>query len=136
MMKAFCRGRSLLVNKIFGYFLIITIIIAIAIADYDAASAQSLTSINADITRLRTRINRLETELRNAKKMTNDRIEFPHTSAPNSNLYHPPVVDGRAIGSSDPLFQRLSTLLIELKEDVQNIDQRLTAVEAKVNQTQ
>ena len=136
MMKAFCRGRSLLVNKIFGYFLIITIIIAIAIADYDAASAQSLTSINADITRLRTRINRLETELRNAKKITNNRIEFPNTSAPNSNLYHPPVVDGRAIGSSDPLFQRLSTLLIELKEDVQNIDQRLTAVEAKVNQTQ
>ena len=135
-MKALFKQRSLLVNTIFGCVLIITTIVTVAIFDRDAASAQSLTSINADITRLRTRINRLETELRNAKKMTNDRIEFPHTSAPNSNLYHPPVVDGRAIGSSDPLFQRLSTLLIELKEDVQNIDQRLTAVEAKVGQTQ
>lgn len=135
-MKALFKQRSLLVNTIFSCVLIITTIVTVAIFDRDAASAQSLTSINADITRLRTRINRLETELRNAKKMTNDRIEFPHTSAPNSNLYHPPVVDGRAIGSSDPLFQRLSTLLIELKEDVQNIDQRLTAVEAKIGQTQ
>ena len=39
------------------------------------------------------------------------------------------MVNGQAIGNSDPLYERFATLLIELKEDVRNIDQRLTKIE-------
>ena len=131
-MKAFYKRRSPLINSILSCWLIVPLAIAIVVVNHSAVSAQSLTNINADIIRLRTRINRLETELRNTNKLRDNRIPFPKTHVPNTNLYHPPVVDGRAIGSSDPLFQRLSTLLIELKEDVQDINERLTAVEAKV----
>jgi hypothetical protein len=42
---------------------------------------------------------------------------------------NPPVVNGEAIGTSDPLYQRLATLVIELKEDVKSIDRRLSKIE-------
>ncbi len=131
-MKAFSRWRSHLSNLVLSCLLIVPIAIAIAIVARSSVSAQSLTSINADIIRLRTRINRLETELRQTNKLRNNRIPLPNTTEPNSNLFHPPVVDGRAIGPSDPLFERLSTLLIELKEDVKKIDERLTVVEEQL----
>ena len=132
IMKALSRLRSHLISSILICILIVTITVTMQIVHSSSVSAQSPTSLNADIIRLRTRIDRLESEINRVNKSRNNQISSPDTTTPNSNLVHPPVVDGRAIGPSDPLFQRLSTLLIELKEDVKKIDKRLTAVEAKI----
>ncbi len=134
IMKAFSRWRSHLINSILSCLLIVTIAITMQIVHRSSVSAQSLTSVNADIIRLRTRIDRLESEINRVNKLRNDRISSPDTPVPSPNLVHPPVVDGRAIGHSGPLFERLSTLLIELKEDVKKIDERLTAVEKQVTE--
>ena len=132
MMKAFSRWRSHLSNFVLSFLLITTIAIAIVIVNRSSASAQSVTRINADIIRLRTRIDRLESQLRRTNKLSNNSLPLKDRVTPNPSLIHPPVIDGRAIGPSDPLFERLSTLLIELKEDVNKINERLTAIEAKV----
>ena len=131
-MKAFSRWRSHLNKLVLSCLLIVTIVLAILIANRSSVSAQSFTSINADVIRLRTRVDRLESELRQTRRLGNNSLSSPNKVTPNSNLFHPPVVDGRVIGSSDPLFQRFSTLLIELKEDVKNINERLTELEVKV----
>ena len=95
--------------------------------------AQSTAGIDFDLLNLRNRVNRLEGEVRSfnqpnyLKKPTTPN----QTELPNS-VGNPPVIDGQVIGRSDPLFERLATLLIELKEDVRNIEKRLTALEKKV----
>lgn len=131
MMKALLKWRSLLLKSTVTCLLIVTLMIALQ-AVYHSVSAQSispqsLNNFNADLVRLRTRVNRLESQLRN-----NNRIPLPNNTVRNQTITRPPIVDGKAIGPSDPLLERLSTLLIELKEDVNRIDQRLTVLENRV----
>lgn len=99
------------------------------------ASAQSITSINAEISSLRTRINRLEGQVNRLSQSSPTQLPRPNKTQPYSSNRsgNPPIVDGEAIGPSDPLYQRLATLLIELKEDVRNIDSRLARVERQVS---
>ncbi|WP_246141976.1 hypothetical protein [Hyella patelloides] len=104
------------------------------IANNKPVASQSITGINAEISRLRSRINRVESEIRNLR---------PSSSAPNlpankspresvsDNFNNPPVINNQAIGRSDPLFERLATLLIELKEDVRDIESRLVTLEER-----
>lgn len=97
-------------------------------------SAQSITGINAELSSLRTRINRLEGEVARLRQSRRSNLPDSSKSQPAPRLGNPPVVDGEAIGPSDPLYERLATLLIELKEDVRNIDRRLAEVEQKVSE--
>ena len=97
-------------------------------------SAQSDLNLKSDIISLRARIGRLEQEvnrLRGSQSKPNPRLrtEQPSSSSVPSTPVNPPVVNGEAIGSSDPLYQRLATLVIELKEDVRSIDRRLSKIE-------
>jgi hypothetical protein len=39
------------------------------------------------------------------------------------------VVNGETVGQSDPLFDRLSTLVIELKEEVRGLEKRVKTLE-------
>ena len=119
--------------------------VAIAIASGGAieippVSAQS-NIINSDIISLRSRISRLEQEinqLRYSVRAGDSRpaktLPIPNQSAPDSRptVVNPPIVNGQAVGQSDPMYERLATLLIELKEDVRNIDERLTQIEQQV----
>ena len=100
--------------------------------------AQSNLNLNSDVISLRARITRLEQEVNSLRNNSFTPPPSPRIKPqqPNSNsaperptIVNPTIVDGRAIGKSDPLYERLATLLIELKEDVRNLDRRLTEIE-------
>lgn len=99
------------------------------------ASAQSELTLKSDIISLKARLSRLEQEVTSLRSLNtrprNSSVpkQPPITVEPLNN---PPVIDGQSVGRSDPMFQRLATLLIELKEDVRNIDRRLTKIEKAV----
>ena len=100
--------------------------------------AQSNLNLNSDIISLRARISRLEQEVNRLQSNSStlppsrtNKLQLP-TSNPEPSrptVVNPPIVNGRAIGKSDPLYERLATLLIELKEDVRNLDRRLAEIE-------
>ena len=91
--------------------------------------------MRSDITSLNSRIRRLEQEvsrLRSFGRGLNPappRRNLPARPIPNPTFVNPPVVNGEAIGRSDPLYERFATLLIELKEDVKSLDRRLSELE-------
>jgi hypothetical protein len=107
--------------------------------------AQSDLNLKSDIISLQSRISRLEQEvnyLRSSRSTRNSSFQSPDLTATKlkqpstpptdrTTIINPPVVDGQAIGRSDPLYSKLATLLIELKEEVRNLDRRLTAIEKK-----
>ncbi|MBE9046562.1 hypothetical protein IQ255_19470 [Pleurocapsales cyanobacterium LEGE 10410] len=119
--------------------LLIAMLISVQAVKSNSVLAQS-PLINSEINSLKARITRLEQEvnrLRNTSFNTRSRISRPRKTAPSPpatppKTDYPPMVDGQAIGPSNPLYERLATLLIELKEDVRNIEQRLEKVEAQV----
>jgi hypothetical protein len=119
--------------KLFRLCSIALLIVAIVFYLARPLNAQSTSSLNADINGLRSRVNRLEAEIRRFQSNTDNRIPLPPKNESAPTLGNPPIVNGRAIGASDPLYERLATLLIELKEDVNNIDRRLTIIEKKIN---
>jgi hypothetical protein len=105
--------------------------------------AQSDLNLKSDIISLQSRISRLEQEvnyLRSSRSSSNSSFQSPDltptkpkqpSTSPTdrTTIINPPVVDGQVIGRSDPLYSRLATLLIELKEEVRNLDRRLTTIE-------
>ena len=113
-------------------FAAISFIFLTTVANNIPVYSQSNTSLNADISSLRSRINRLESEVRFLQRSSSNVPPSPNNSqqeSVDSEFNNPPVVEGQPIGRSDPLFERLATLIIELKEDVRNIETRLTALE-------
>ncbi len=101
------------------------------------ASSQSLNSVFSDVRSLRSRIGRLESEVRNLRSSTsrvsrpnvNSRQSPPLTPAPNRNRTS--GQGERVVESSDPMFKRLATLVIELKEEVRAMEKRLVILEQK-----
>jgi hypothetical protein len=89
--------------------------------------AQSDTAIRSEITSLRSRVSRLESEIRSAGRSGN---RPSNSSEPRQNT-PPQEVDGVVVGSSDPMFERLATLAIELKERVNSLEERVTQIEQK-----
>jgi predicted RNase H-like nuclease (RuvC/YqgF family) len=83
--------------------------------------AQSDLSLKSDIISLESRLNRLEQEV--------TRLRSSSSPASRTTTGNPAVVDGQIIGRTDPLYSRLATLLIELKEEVRSLDRRLTEIE-------
>ena len=100
---------------------------------HQPVSAQSDLTLKSDIVSLKARINRLEQEVNNLRSSnTNLRSSTRIPTAPQAPKNSPPTtIEGQAIGSSDPMFKRLATLLIELKEDVRNLDRRLSKIEQR-----
>ena len=97
-----------------------------------SASAQSDLKLKSDIISLQARIGRLEQEvsrLRSSNTSSRNSSVPPRQSNSIPQTGNPPVINGQPIGKSDPMFKRLATLVIELKEDIRNIEQRLTKVE-------
>ena len=128
----FCKK----VKKRFGITIfILCFIFTLIIVSNEPVFSQSITGLNAEISSLRSRINRLESEIRNIK-VSNPApglpYELPEKEAIDGEIENPPIVNDQPIGKSDPLFERLATLIIELKEDVNNIENRLDALEEKI----
>jgi hypothetical protein len=115
--------------------LIIGLIFALIIVSNKPASSQSITGLNAEISSLRSRINRLESEVRNIRTSNYTPglpSDLPERESIDGEIENPPVVNDRPVGKSDPLFERLATLIIELKEDVNNIENRLNVLEEQI----
>ncbi len=100
------------------------------------ASAQSELTLKSDIISLKARLSRLEQEVTSLRSLNtrprNSSVRQQPSNSIPQNLNNPPVINGQSVGNSDPMFERLATLLIELKEDVRNIDRRLTKIEQAV----
>lgn len=100
--------------------------------------AQSDLSLKSDIISLESRLNRLEqevTRLRSSSSSSQINVpaaELKERSTPSvsrNTTGNITVVDGQIIGRTDPLYSRLATLLIELKDEVKSLDRRLTEIE-------
>lgn len=112
--------------------IVLTILISLMIISTTRipVASQSLTNINAELSSLRSRVNRLESEIRRIGRPSN----LPNTRPTNPPGNTPPAnIDGNLVGRSDPLFERFATLLIELKEDVRDLNTRLTEIEEQLN---
>ena len=139
-MNKFSKWRTQIIRICLSCILAIVIFADLPAIDISPVLAQS-NLIDSDLTSVRARVNRLEQEINQLRY--NVRVEdsrpaqklpIPYQSAPTSRptVVNPPIVDGQAVGKSDPMYERLATLLIELKEDVRNINERLTEIEQQV----
>ena len=123
--------KNLKYKKILSVVLLTMLIYFMVIsATNSPVTSQSTTSINAEISSLRSRVNRLESEIRRLSRSGGNLSTPRETTPPRSNS--PSTIDGNLVGRSDPLYERFATLLIELKEDVKDLNKRLIEVENKI----
>ncbi len=122
-----------------GLFLVLIISFGIPLTRSTSVFAQPNSNIErfnrAETLNLRRQIRQLDGNIRRLNQNNSrSRLNFSNPSFPPRETFgNPPIVNGQPVGRSDPLFERLATLLIELKEDVRNIDQRLVEIEQKVD---
>ncbi len=90
--------------------------------------ASSESALRSDINNLRTRIGYLEREVRRVSQRQNRSNPTAPELSPRTGGQ---VVDGEIIGLSDPMFERLSILVIELKERVMDLENRMDKIEEK-----
>ncbi len=126
--------RHSIIQFYLSLFIIVMLTITICLTYPQAISAQSLNSLNLEITTLRTQIQRLESEVRLLRQSNSPSLRQSSQAPPPSSLNTPPaVIDGQIIGRSDPMFQKLATLVIELKEDVRKLQDDMQYLKKKVN---
>lgn len=122
-----------MIKSLVKLFLIVLLAVLLIVSTSSLVKAQSITGLNAEISSLRTRINRLESDVRNLSRAINynrNIPSIPNRELPSSSIDNPPAIDDNTVvGRSDPLFKRLANLVIELKEDVRDLDRRLTTIE-------
>ena len=99
---------------------------------YVLAQDRTETFNRAETLNLKRQIRQLEGEIRRLNQSNMRSNSLTPSPTPRSTFSNPPIVNNQPVGRSDPMFERLATLLIELKEDVQNLDKRMTAIEQKL----
>jgi len=87
------------------------------------SKAQSNTAVRSELISLRNRVDRLESQIRGITIRGGNTTPIPQQRSETG------IVDGEVIGRSDPLFERLATLVIELKEDLKKLEQRVQVLE-------
>lgn len=121
-------------KPLISLLIVVLLSIILVLGSNNLVKAQSISTLNAEIIGLRTKVNRLESDVRNLRRSIGSNRStpnIPQREVPSSTINNPPAIDNTVVGRSDPLFQRLATLVIELKEEVRNLDQRLDTLEAK-----
>ena len=110
--------------------LIICLTLGIQITKIDAVNAEPNDYLNPQVIELRNRVNLLENQLNKTK--TNS---FPNSPSIQQNLprtnYPPGRVNGKLVGRSDPAFENLATMVIELKQEIQALEKRVAKIENK-----
>jgi predicted RNase H-like nuclease (RuvC/YqgF family) len=111
---------------IIGFALILGVVVLphLTLAQSSAALESRISRLEADNFQMRSQINRLESQL---SGLSGHSLS-PNPSLANSAPSVPPRAN-RQVSSSDPMFDRLATLVIELKE-------RVKALETQVSQLQ
>jgi len=89
----------------------------------NASKAQSDTAVRSELISLRNRVERLESQIRGISTRGENAAPIPQRRSGTG------IVNGEVVGESDPLFQRLATLVIELKEDLKKLEQRVQVLE-------
>ena len=102
---------------------IIILLIVIFIQQINPVSASVENRLRGEINRLQSRVSLLESAVTNLSQGSN----YNNNSPPLNSS--PQIVDGEIIGRSDPLFERFSTLVIELKERVMGLEKRMNQLE-------
>ena len=103
--------------------IIIILVIVILVKQINPVSASVENRLRGEINRLQARVSRLESAVTNLRQGSNNNNNTPPLNP------SPQIVDGEIIGRSDPLFERLSTLVIELKERVMDVEKRINQLE-------
>ena len=129
--------RTLLRHPTVRFYLSMFIILILTITTYlahpELVSAESLTGLRVEISNLRSQVRRLETEVNRLRQSISRSLDqrMPTPSPPTSNT-PPTVVDGQIIGRSDPMFQQLATLVIELKQDVRELQENIRDLQKRL----
>lgn len=127
------QWRILIARACLAFLAASLIYLGVTLTDHHSASAQSDITLKSDIITLKARISRLEQEVSRLRSANRNlrQPSVPRQQSPpaKQNRENSSIANERFVTSSDPMFDRLATLVIELKEDVRNIDQRLTKIE-------
>jgi hypothetical protein len=86
-------------------------------------NSQSDSAVRSELINLRNRVDSLESQIRGTSVRQGNADSTPPRRSGTS------VVEGEVVGRSDPLFERLSTLVIELKEDFKKLERRVQVLE-------
>ena len=116
--------RRLIIKLCLILLLSLAITAVIEISHTQNVSAQSINSLNSDINRLRNRVNRLESTVRSLSQSVNRSTNQSTQSTPLRITERPTGIE-----PSDEMFKRLATLVIEVKQQVQEMDKRLQRIE-------
>jgi hypothetical protein len=102
--------------------------ISLVAAQGEGSVRSELASLKSDFFALSSRVSHLESEVNRLGSSASLRQSpSPHLPSRRS----PPIVEGVPIGRSDPMFERLANLMIELKERVNGLEKRMTQLEKK-----
>jgi hypothetical protein len=126
--------RSQQIIKLYCYFLVCLLVglaIGIQIATIDTVNAQPTRQFNTEVLNLKNRINSLETELRKSNNNSSYQFNLPSRSSPSvAPSNSPPAeINGVLVGRSDPAFTNLATMVVELKQQVQELEKRVNKIE-------
>jgi hypothetical protein len=111
-------------SKLSLYRWLILILSLLLILNFvNRVNAQSDTAVRSELINLRNRVDRLESQIRGITVRQGNAAPSPDRRSGTG------IVQGGIIGKSDPLFERLATLVIELKEDFQKLEQRVQVLE-------
>ncbi|AFY76675.1 hypothetical protein Ple7327_1281 [Pleurocapsa sp. PCC 7327] len=127
MKRSSWLGRSIVK---FSLILLVALSIGIAIPFISSQRvlAQSDTTVRSEIQDLKRRINNLEIE---SSRRMGVRTIRPSAPFQPSQIIPPQAIDGRIVGRSDPLFERLANLTIELRKRVAELEKRVKQLEQK-----
>jgi polyhydroxyalkanoate synthesis regulator phasin len=104
-------------------FLALIISLLLILSFVNASKAQSDTAVRSELISLRNRVERLESQVRGITIRGENAAPIPRRRSGTG------IVKGEVVGETDPLFQRLATLVIELKEDLKKLEQRVQILE-------
>lgn len=90
-----------------------------------------ISSLEAQSVQLRSLVSRLESQV---NQLESSRFQSPSGAlTPQPNATSPPLsASGKPIAPRDPRFERLATLVIEQREQINQLEVRLERLEAKI----
>jgi BMFP domain-containing protein YqiC len=116
-------------SNLLWFLIVVSLLLLLIDLKISPVEAQSDTAVRSEVYSLRNRVDRLESEVRRLSQSNNRSNPSPNPSSGGTSAQ---IIDGELVGRSDPLFERLATLVIELKERITNLEKRMTALEEKL----
>jgi polyhydroxyalkanoate synthesis regulator phasin len=110
-------------QQILDRWLILLLSFILILSLLKPVNSQSDTAVRSELISLRNRIDRLESQIRGISVRSGNADQTPERRSGTG------MVEGEVVGRSDPLFERLATLVIELKEDFQKLERRVQVLE-------